>query len=308
MVTDTPERRFYESILKEFGTDNITIVVIRDPDIQLPENLVKIKDLLDRLSGFDFVERTESLYSARYLRVDDDNVLSSPYLESTPDSEDTASNILEKAYQNPFIARNLLSEDGETMAINLYLGDISLEGKQDTYVSTSIESVLKHYKADFDEIYQIGLPYVRHTLEQQVVHDQLVLVPQSLLILIIVLIVMLRNLNGGVVPLVTSVTSIVWVLGFMSVLDIPLTLVTAIVPMLLIIIGSTEGVHLVSEYLLAKKKGMTKSEAVRIMARRKGFASLMTFVTSWFGFASVAVNPLEVLREFSIIASSGSAF
>jgi len=305
MVTDTPERAFYESILNDFGTDNITIVVIRDEDIQSPESLHKINEIVSKLSGFDFVERTESLYSAQHIWVDNDNVMSSPFLGTVPQTEDMASRIFEKAYENPFIAQNLLSEDGETMAINIYLDDISLEDKRDSYVTNSIESVLQYYEPDFEEIYQIGLPYVRHTLEEQVIDDQMALVPQSILVLIVVLIVILRNLNAGLIPLVTSITSIVWILGLMAALDIPLTLVTAIVPMLLIIIGSTEDVHLISEYLLAKKEGMTKSEAVRIMARRKGFASLMTFITSWFGFASVAVNPLEVLREFSIVASSG---
>lgn len=305
MLTDTPERDFYESILNDYGTDNITMVVIRDAELQLPENLQKIRRLIDKLSGFDFVERVESLYSVNHVWVEDDNIMSAPYLDPVPDTEDLADRIFEKAYQNPFIAKNLLSEDGETMAINIYLDDVSLEDKQDSHISNSIESALQYYEGDFEEIYQIGLPYVRHTLEQQVVEEQMALIPQSLLALILVLIIILRNINAGIIPLVTSMMSIVWVLGLMAALDIPLTLVTAIVPLLLIIIGSTEDTHLVSEYLLAKKEGMSKGEAVRLMARRKGFASLMTFITSWFGFASVAVNPLEVLREFSIVASSG---
>jgi hydrophobe/amphiphile efflux-3 (HAE3) family protein len=305
MVSDTPEREFYESILNDYGTDNITIVVIRDEEIQSPENLKKINRLISKLSGFEFVERVESLYSVNHVWIENDNVMSAPFLDPVPESEDLAYRIFEKAYKNPLVSGNLLSEDGETMAINIYLDDVSLEDKQDSHISNSIEAALQYYEADFEEIYQIGLPYVRHTLEQQVIEDQMVLIPQSLLVLILVLILILRNINGGLIPLVTSLTSIVWVLGLMAALDISLTLVTAIVPMLLIIIGSTEDVHLISEYLLAKKEGMSKSEAVGLMARRKGFASLMTFVTSWFGFASVAVNPLEVLREFSIVASSG---
>jgi len=305
MVTDTPERAYYESILENYGTDNITIVVIRDEDLQSPDNLIKIKRIIDKLSQFDFVLKVESLFSIDRVWVENDNVMTSPFLDPIPDTEEKASELFELAQQNPFIAKNLLSEDGEAMAINIYLDDLSLVDKLDSHITNSIESVLQYYEVDFEEIYQIGLPYVRHTLEEQVLDDQIVLIPQALLVLIAVLILLLRNLNGGLIPLITSMTSIVWLLGLMAFFDIPLTLVTAIVPLLMIIIGSTEDVHLVSEYLLAKKEGMSRSMAVRMMARRKGFASLMTFVTSWFGFASVAVNPLEVLREFSIVASSG---
>ena len=308
MVTDTPERAYYESILEDFGTDNITIVVIRDEDIQSPEKLEKIKQIVDKLSGFEFVRRVESLYSIDRIWVDNDNIMTSPFLDPVPDTQDKADLIFEEAQKNPFIAKNLLSEDGETMAINIYLDDVSLEDKFDSHITHTIDSLLQYYEADFEESYQIGLPYVRHTLEEHLLDDQLVLIPQALLVLILVLILILRNLNAGLIPLVTSLTSIVWLLGVMAFLEIPLTLVTVIVPMLMIIIGSTEDVHLISEYLLAKKEGMTKREAVRLMARRKGFASLMTFITSWFGFVSIAVNPLEVLREFSIVASSGLFF
>lgn len=305
MHTDTPERAYFESIQQEYGTDNITIVVIKDEDIQSPESLLKIKQIINKLSGLDFVERIESLYSVQNIWVKNDNIMSAPYLDVVPATKKEANKIFNKAAENPLVVKNLLSADGKAMAINIYTDDFSLEHNQDSHITSSIERVLHNYEADFEGLYQIGLPYVRHTLEEQIIEDQLVLVPQSLLVLIVVIILILRNLNGGLVPLITSVTSIVWVLGLMAVLEIPLTLVTAIVPMLLIIIGSTEDVHLISEYLLAKKEGMSKSEAVRVMAKRKGFASLMTFVTSWFGFASVAINPLEVLREFSIVASSG---
>jgi predicted RND superfamily exporter protein len=308
MIADTPERAYYESILREYGSDNIMVVVIKDDDIQSVNSLARVKRIVDRISALEFVRRTDSLFSVKNIRVENDNIISTPYLNPLPASDEKSSEIFARAKTNPFVSRNLLSDDGKTMAINIHLDDINLGDQQDAYITRSIENILQYYEADFEEIYQFGLPYVRSVVEKQIVDEQVVLVPQSFLVLIIVLLFVLRNLNAGLLPLVTSLTSIVWLLGLMAMIDIPLTLVTAIIPILLIIIGSTEDVHLISEYLLAKKAGKSRNEAVKIMARRKGFASLMTFLTSWFGFASVAINPLEVLREFSIVATSGLLF
>ena len=308
MISDTPEREYYESVLQQYGTDHITIVVIKDEFIQSPEQLAKIKRIVDKIASFEFVLRVESLFSVQRVWVDHDNVMSNPYLEPLPESIEKSASIMEQAMKNPFVAGNLLSEEGNALALNIYLDDISLAENLDAYITHSIENVLHRYEADFEEIYQIGLPYVRSTLEQQVIKEQIRYIPQAMLVLIVVLLLILRNFNAGILPLVTSLVSIIWLLGLMAMIGIPLTLVTAIVPILLIIIGSTEDVHLVSEYLLAKKEGKSRAEAVTAMASRKGFASLMTFITSWFGFASVVVNPLEVLREFSIVASSGLLF
>jgi len=164
MVTDTPERAYYESILEDYGTDNITLVVIRDEYLQSPENLVKIKRIVDKLSSFDFVLKVESLYSIDRVWVENDNVMTSPFLDPIPDTDEKASKIFKLAQQNPFIAKNLLSEDGEAMAINIYLDDLSLQDKLDSHIANSIESVLQYYEIDFEEIYQIKEMGIKKTV------------------------------------------------------------------------------------------------------------------------------------------------
>ena len=308
MAADTPERAFFESIQAEYGDDNISLIIIRDDEIQDPENLKKIARLVNQLYSLEFVRYVESLYSARYIKVVNDSVISQPFLDPLPKTPEESAQIFKQAIGNPLVGRNLISDDGRTLALNIYLDDLSLGDNRDVYITQAIDNVLQYYDAEFEEVYQFGLPYVRSVLEKDIFDEQVLLIPQAFLVLIVVLLIVLRNLNAGLVPVLTSMVSIIWLLGVMALLDIPLTLITAIVPILLIIIGSTEDVHLISEYLLAKKAGKDRSAAIKTMAYRKGFASLMTFVTSWFGFASVALNPLEVLRDFSIVASCGLLF
>ena len=122
------------------------------------------------------------------------------------------------------------------------------------------------------------------------------------------LVVTLRRPNGAIIPLLTAGLSVLWTLGLMAALAIPLNMMTAIVPVLLIIIGSTEDIHLISEYYEGTLAGKRRRTAVRYMARRMGLAVFLTFLTSYLGFLAIAVNPIDVLREFGLVASTGLAF
>ena len=121
MIADTPERAYYESILREYGSDNIMVVVIKDDDIQSVNSLARVKRIVDRISALEFVRRTDSLFSVKNIRVENDNIISTPYLNPLPASDEKSSEIFARAKTNPFVSRNLLSDDGKTMAINIHL-------------------------------------------------------------------------------------------------------------------------------------------------------------------------------------------
>jgi predicted RND superfamily exporter protein len=80
------------------------------------------------------------------------------------------------------------------------------------------------------------------------IHDQMRLVPLSVAVLILTLVLMTRSPASAILPLLTAGTSICWMAAFMVLADIPLNILTIIVPSLVIVIGSTEDIHLISEY------------------------------------------------------------
>jgi predicted RND superfamily exporter protein len=91
----------------------------------------------------------------------------------------------------------------------------------------------------------------------------------------------------------------------MGFVGIPLNVVTSIVPVLLIIVGSTEDIHLLSEFRHAQRSGMLSRVAVRHMARKMGRIVLLTFITTYLGFLSVSLSGIEVLYQFGLVASTG---
>ena len=81
-------------------------------------------------------------------------------------------------------------------------------------------------------------------------------------------------------PLLTAATSILWTFGLMGWLGIPLNVVTSTIPILLIVVGSTEDIHLLAEFRHAQRNGCDVPDALQRMARKMGRTVLLTFVTT----------------------------
>ena len=106
-------------------------------------------------------------------------------------------------------------------------------------------------------------------------------------------------------PILTSGISILWTLGLMGLLDIPLNLITSTVPILLIVVGSTEDIHLLSEFRHGQKAGLETQQALRLMSRKMGRTVLLTFITTYVGFLTVGFSRIEALWQFGLLASTG---
>ena len=250
IVEGDPDQQFYADTVATFGSDRITIVYISDPALFSPEKLTAIRSVIDAIEALPFVDKTRSLFSVPEIRVQDDLVTTRPFLEELPRSEQEAERIQISALKNPFVRKNLLSLDGTALAINVYLKEsIYAEGADaDSHVAEAIEAAIAPLAGTVDEVYQIGVPYVRSAIAEEVSHEQYQIILSGFAVLLLALALMFRRGSALVIPFITASLSVIWLLGAMAALDIPLSVLTAIVPVLLVIIGSTEDIHLLAEY------------------------------------------------------------
>jgi len=303
-IENDAEKEIYERSLETFGSDNVTLVVVRDRDLFGRDTLEAIRSAIARIESLPFVERTESLFSLPHVRVVDEFVHTSPYLDKIPVTVGHAEAIRKAALENPFVRRNLLSDDGTTLAINVHLSRDLDEPEFDAQAATGLEAVIDELRPGVDEAYQIGMPYVRTFVRDAIYLDQQIVLPLAVIVLVLSLTIFLRGATAAI-PLLTAALSVLWVMGGMAALGIPVTVMTAIVPVLIVIIGSTEDIHLIAEYREAVANGQGRIKALRQMARQKGLAVALTFLTSCLGFLVVVANPIPLLRELGLVASAG---
>lgn len=305
IVKSDPQWQAYQKSLQDFGADSVIILVLSDDDLFSLEKLSLIKQALKQLKSLDFVKKTSSLYNEPNVKEVEGYVVTKPFLHQIPQSDDQAQRLIDDALSNALVAGNLLSADRKTMAINLFIDDGDHYPGRDGEIAQSIERLLEPLKQQLASVYQMSSPYVRDQISQQIQIDLESILPAALVVLLLVLGFSMGRLNCSIVPLSSATLSIVLTLSFMAYMEIPLNVLTSIIPALLIIIGSTEDVHLMAEYHTGIRQGLTRDEAVQRLPLNQSMAIMLAFVTTFVGFLSITVNDLELLREFGWLMSFG---
>jgi len=306
MMTDDPEaRRLYNETIEAYGTDQVTMIYLEDKNLFSPDRLADIDELAYQLEGLPGVTRVESVYTVSDFRAQAGSLHTGPLMLWPPETDEAAAEARQKALANDMIAGHLVSRDGTGTSINVFIKPV--DGDPDFYskLANEIESKLAPFRGNFAKLFQLGNPFFRAAIAHSMVEDQIILMPLSALVLILTLLFMTRSVSGAILPLMTAGISVIWTAAFMVLADIPLNILTMIVPSLIIVIGSTEDIHLLSEYIEGVHEKGARELAIEFMISRLGVAILITSLTTFLGFASITVNKIEILRQFGMAAAFG---
>ncbi len=299
----------YADTVKTFGSDNITIIYIRDTAIFTPEKLGLLDQLVHELKQNPEIQRVDSLYSALSIRDVDGALETEPVALDPPATQEEADLIKEKALYSPLVNKLLVAEDGSAVSLAIGLAKPTADRDHNAQIYQFFEAKIEPLRQHFDVIYQIGPPRLNADIEKGMIHDLTVFMPLSTAVLIAAVLYFLRTWHASVVPLITAGLSILWTLGFMGWVGIPLTLLTTLVPALNIVIGSAEDTHMMSGYLRSiadqRNKGLQvdRTVAIRFMTGHIGIAILLTSSTTVIGFLSDALYDVPIMIEFAFAAS-----
>ena len=307
LVINDPQRAYYEKVKQTFGEEKVVLLVIEDQQLLAPDKLAVLKEVVDQLAALPFVTRTESLFSVPHVKSVEGYLDKEPYLAKLPETPQEGAALLVTALKNPLIRNLLVSPGGNAMAVAVVLKDGDRE-VDDSELTAAITRTIAPLEQAYTRVYPIGFAQVRSELATRIMDEQATLMPLAVGALLIALFLLLRQMLDILTPLVTAAVSILWTFGLMGWLGIPINVVTSTIPILLIVVGSTEDIHLLAEFRHAQRCGDAKPAALRHMARRMGRTVLLTFVTTYAGFLSVGLSGIEVLRQFGLVASTGLLF
>ncbi|MGB0722168.1 MAG: MMPL family transporter [Gammaproteobacteria bacterium] len=310
MLEGDATRAAFDRFQEVFGARETILLFLHDDALFEQDNLGTIEATIDAIAEREFVTDVSSLFSLKDTRFSDNGeMVSEPYLDATRpfQDRDALRAWIRHALANPIIADQFLSADGKGLALIINLAEGEAGAQRDALIVTELERLITPLRERLDTVVQVGSPLLRQAVNAKMVHDQRWLLPASLGLLLAMLAIIVRRLNGALIPLLTGSMSVVWALGAMALLGVEINVMTSIVPMLLIIIGSTEDIHLLSEYYAARGEGLDRRQAIARMSDRVGMAVLLTFITTALGFLSIATNPIPMLREFGLMAGFGLA-
>ncbi len=315
---DDPNRLVYQQVMDEFGSDNKTIIYVEDEELWTPSKLATLESIHIALKQIPEVNRVEGLFSLKTIkgsRVDGKSTIKTEsVIESLPETALAAQAARLRALSNPLYIGNLFSENGNVTAIIVTLEDELENHKLDIGANAyrTIEKLLGQHQAEFSQLFQVGPPRINAEIRDNLTGDFQLLGPLSAFVLVISILAFMRSGLAAAVPVITSTLTIVWTFGILGWLGIPLNMLSAMIPSLIIVIGSTEDTHMMAAYFrglhtslneIKHKESEPQRLALAYMAKHTGLPLILTVLTTTLGFASNLFSSIGLIQDFAIAST-----
>jgi predicted RND superfamily exporter protein len=308
LIKNDPERVVYNKFIKLFGSDNIEVISITDNNIFTYKKLYLIRNIISELKKINGVIEVDSLFNQKNFKNKNNMLYTDVFIDpdNIPKDKKILSQIKLDALGNPLVNSIFISKDGKTVFLNVRLkNDRSSEFSKQ--VITSIQKTLNKYKNNFQKLDQFGYAYIETRIIHYIKKDFTFTIPLAILIIIVVLFFNLKNITLTLIPIITAFLSIVITFGIMGIIGIKLTILTALVPVLIILIGSTEDSHIIHEYLYEVQENNNKKRKyiIYLINKKTLLAIILTSITTIIGFFSIYFNDIVMLKEFALVSSIG---
>ncbi|MBT3293776.1 MAG: MMPL family transporter [Verrucomicrobia bacterium] len=310
LIKNDPATDYYDAITETFGGDVMLSIVMASENVFTPRILQSVLDVTTEAEGMDGVIRVVSLATVSCLSGGEGFLQTDRVLPYAPTDDAELEDVRRRASDNPLLKGEVINTAGTATAIHLFLDADQDDMQFDTRLTDAVAALIAREQARLGpavRIYQCGLPFLRVHASAQVKRDMVLLGPVSLGILFLVLFCFFRTPSAILVPCITGSISVAATLGLMGYAGMALNPLTSVIPSLLLVVGSTEDIHLLAEYAAGVRDGLTREEAIRRMALRSGLAILLTSLTTLIGFGTLMGSRIPMVAEFGMAASFGMA-
>ncbi|MCB2145348.1 MAG: MMPL family transporter [Deltaproteobacteria bacterium] len=286
VIEDLDESVRYNQFLAQFGSDEIIRLVVKADDILDPVTFAKITQLSEAAAQIEGVVRIISLPEVRK-SVDRGN------------QWDMATFAAMLAPVELF-QRNLISTDRKTTIITLVLDARADKDAAIVAVRRLFETTGKDLR-----LYQTGMPLVSEALAEYTRQDFFHLTPVTLIVIAVLLAGLFRNLHCLVLPLSCVTLAVCWTFGLMALSGISVSMLTIIIPVFLIAVGTAYCLHICTEYLQQIKTSPSNSAASLSTFSRLAFPVTLAVATTLIGLGSLGANRIAAIQEFALFACFG---
>lgn len=307
---------FAEEFKRTFGYDEaIALVVLEatgESDVLVAAALQWQKDVARDLQALPHVLSVESLTTLSAPRPT--TFLSGIELQPIVPAEQIDAEAAESARALfdtlPLVREGLLSADSRVAGIPVFLDPDARDIESLRKIVAAMRQALASRPApDGYRVHLSGLPVLSVEIVDDLRKDQLTLIPLAGIVYLLVLGVMFRRVSGALLPLAAVGMGLSWTMATFAMTGESVNLVTNVLPALLLIIGVSSSVQIVSCYAeeVAAARGDMAHAALATITRMTP-ACLLAALTTAIGFASLATAHSVVLRHFGWQAAIGVAY
>ena len=299
----------YNNFLKTFGEEgNLIVLGVKDSSLFTVEKLNAWNKLSEDFKSNEAVETVISIKDLQKLIKDTKNEKFNlePFIKDSIKSVDqivTLQNELFNKY--PFYDNFLFNKETKTIRTAIYMDKaiVNTSARKDFIVDVLIPKI-KDFETKYDLNVRVsGMPYIRTLNSQNIVDEISLFIFAALLVTSIIFFFFFRSFRATFISLIVVCIGVAWTLGIIGLLNYEISVLTALIPPLIIVIGIPNCIFLINKYQHEVKLHGNKVKSLQRVITKIGNATLMTNVTTASGFATFILTESKLLKEFGIVAS-----
>ncbi len=297
----------YQSFTDIFGEEgNIIMVGLHDPDFFQLENFSRWNSLTQKLSNVEGVEDLLSVNNA-YLLQRNQELRQFDAFAVFPEqitSQTQLDSLQEIFHALPFYEDMLYNRETATYLLLITVNKDKMASSDREQLVETIQDICADFEQSSGQVlHYSGLPYIRVVNSIQIKKEIYLFSILALLICIVVLFLFFRSFKAVFFPVVIVLIGVVWSMGILSLLGLKITLLSGMIPPLLIVIGIPNSIYMLNKFHHEFVQHGNRVKALQRVIIKIGNATFLTNLTTAAGFATFVVTKSDILVHFGIVAS-----
>ena len=302
-----PDMRYFQRFRRTFGEDgNVLVIGLRDDRLYRLAGFAALRQLSQDLGQVPGVTRVLALPTLPRIEKDTgrEQFTVRPLFAPFPTTQAGLDSLLTRARQEPLYQGQVLNpRTGATLlALTLDPAFVNSSRLQELLGRVTDRTGRFEHQTGI-RVHLAGLPYIQAVVTAKVTSEMRYFLGLSVLVMALTLYAFFRSLAAVVIPLLVVLVVVVWTVGSLVLLGYQITLLTGLLPTILVVIGLPNCTYLLARYYYDyQKSGNQVLAMVRVM-RKIGLVTLLNNATTAIGFFVFCFTDIAVLFQFGLVAT-----
>ena len=300
----------YQDFLNKFGEEgNLIVIGFKDKSFFTPKAYGAWNELMTGLKKSKEVELVVSLNDLKKLQKDTiaEKFELVPLIDqSQTNNANYLGGIKTELFNNlPFYEGLLFNKQSGSIRSAIYLDKkiVNTEARKTFIVENLVPKIEKFEKTTGIDLRVSGMPYIRTINAQNMKGEIGLFIGAALLITSLIFFFFFRSYRATFISICILLVGVVWSFGTLGLFHYKITILTAIIPPLIIVIGITNCIFLINKYQQEIKTHHNQAKALQRVISKIGVSTLMTNLTTAIGFATFMITGNDLLYEFGLVTS-----
>ena len=299
----------YNEFLELFGEEgNVLVLAVQNPELFSKGRLEAWNQLSKELGSFEEIDFTISIENLNVLSKNKQmkKLELVPFINQKPETEEDFSQLKQQLFKElPFFENLLFNKETQTVRTAVYMKtEIVNSAARKNLIYNIFIPLIKKFEEDNQlDVRVSGMPYIRTLNAQNIVDEIGIFVLGAMVVTSLIFFLFFRSLRATFISMIIVLIGVAWSLGTLGWMGYEITVLTALIPPLIIVIGIPNCIFLINKYQQEVSKHGNQVKSLQQVIVKIGNATLMTNLTTASGFATFILTDSKLLKEFGIIAS-----